>query len=191
MGKTNDQALALLDEMTANNYQWSSERACRPVGVYEIGGFNMLSTKFDAITKRLDQPNMNAVAISSPSCDTGRGGHQTSENLSCIQDAKSNNSISSTTITPSTLVLGKQVENPGRRMEPEEAVIPPTEELTSAPEEVQKEKSYVPPPLYQPSLPFPQRMSSYAKFLKELLSNKRKLEDYETMTLTGERSATL
>ncbi|XP_020266173.1 uncharacterized protein LOC109841631 [Asparagus officinalis] len=32
-------------------------------------------------------------------------------------------------------------------------------------------------------------MSSYAKFLKEVLSNKRKLEEYETVTLTEECSA--
>ncbi|KAJ9166255.1 hypothetical protein P3X46_021033 [Hevea brasiliensis] len=34
-------------------------------------------------------------------------------------------------------------------------------------------------------------MPSYAKFLKEILSNKRRLEDYETMALTEECSALL
>ncbi|XP_057997704.1 uncharacterized protein LOC110662057 [Hevea brasiliensis] len=34
-------------------------------------------------------------------------------------------------------------------------------------------------------------MPSYAKFLKEILSNKRKLDDYETMALTEEYSAIL
>ncbi|XP_021664988.2 uncharacterized protein LOC110653584 [Hevea brasiliensis] len=34
-------------------------------------------------------------------------------------------------------------------------------------------------------------MSSYAKFLKEILSNKRKLEDYETITLIEKCSAIL
>ncbi|KAJ9167432.1 hypothetical protein P3X46_022086 [Hevea brasiliensis] len=81
----------------------------------------------------------------------------------------------------------------------------------------------MPPPLYKPPLPYPQRfqkakldkqfrkflevlkklyinipfidaisqMPSYAKFLKEILSNKRRLEDYETMALTEECSALL
>ncbi|KAJ9145987.1 hypothetical protein P3X46_028310, partial [Hevea brasiliensis] len=34
-------------------------------------------------------------------------------------------------------------------------------------------------------------MPSYAKFLKEILSNKRKLEDHETVALTEECSAIL
>ena len=34
-------------------------------------------------------------------------------------------------------------------------------------------------------------MSAYAKFLKEMLSNKRKLEKYETIALTEECSAIL
>ncbi|KAL5981253.1 hypothetical protein ACLOJK_029174 [Asimina triloba] len=59
-----------------------------------------------------------------------------------------------------SLRRGKQVENPGRRMELEKAVILPNEESTSAPEEIQKEKSYVPPPPYQPPLPFPQRVQN-------------------------------
>jgi len=35
------------------------------------------------------------------------------------------------------------------------------------------------------------QMPSYAKFLKEILSNKRKLEEHETVALTEEYSATI
>jgi hypothetical protein len=35
------------------------------------------------------------------------------------------------------------------------------------------------------------QMPSYAKFLKEILSNKRKLEEHQTMTLTTECSVVL
>lgn len=35
------------------------------------------------------------------------------------------------------------------------------------------------------------QMSSYAKFMKEILSNKRKLEEHETVMLTEECSAIL
>ncbi|KAJ9131933.1 hypothetical protein P3X46_034834 [Hevea brasiliensis] len=89
--------------------------------------------------------------------------------------------------------------------------------------EKEEEEKYVPPPLYKPPFPYPQRfqkakldkqfgkflevlkklyinipftdaisqMPSYAKFLKEILSNKRRLEDYETVALTEECSALL
>ncbi|XP_058724814.1 uncharacterized protein LOC131596224 [Vicia villosa] len=97
----------------------------------------------------------------------------------------------------------------------------PTEPETIAGDEAEKEKPYVPPPPYQPPIPFPQRlaksktegqfkkfvellkqlnitipfteaitqMPSYAKFLKEILSNKKKLKDNETLMLTAECSA--
>ncbi|XP_038707297.1 uncharacterized protein LOC120002610 [Tripterygium wilfordii] len=62
-------------------------------------------------------------------------------------------------------------------------------------------KAYAPqpkvvsPPSYLPSIPFPQhalkQMSNYVKFMKEILSNKRKLEDNETVMLTEECSIIL
>ena len=87
-------------------------------------------------------------------------------------------------------------------------------------ETVEKEKSYVPPPSYKPTIPYPHRLAktknegqfnkfiellkqlhiivlftktitqipSYAKFLKEIMSNKKKLEDDKTMALTSECS---
>ena len=87
--------------------------------------------------------------------------------------------------------------------------------------EKEKEKPYVPPPPYKPSIPYPQRltksktegqfkkfvellkslhlsipfseaitqMPSYAKFLKEILTNKRKIDVDETVALTEECSA--
>ncbi|XP_057994962.1 uncharacterized protein LOC110658808 [Hevea brasiliensis] len=73
-------------------------------------------------------------------------------------------------------------------------------ESTSIQGEVNKEKSkkkkaekeveenYVPSPPYKPPLPYPQR---FQKFLKEILSNKGTLEDYESVALTEECSALL
>ncbi|KAJ9187012.1 hypothetical protein P3X46_002511, partial [Hevea brasiliensis] len=59
-------------------------------------------------------------------------------------------------------------------------------------EEARKTKKLPEP--YQPPLPFPlrfQKMPSYAKFLKEILSKKKKLKDYGTVALTEECSAIL
>ncbi|XP_022863452.1 uncharacterized protein LOC111383569 [Olea europaea var. sylvestris] len=51
------------------------------------------------------------------------------------------------------------------------------------------------PPILTPPLPFPQhaleQMPNYAKFMKEVMSNKRKLEEYETVKLTEECNAIL
>ncbi|XP_050909252.1 uncharacterized protein LOC127123028 [Lathyrus oleraceus] len=82
-------------------------------------------------------------------------------------------------------------------------------------EAVEQEEPYLPPPPYKPFVPYPRRlvksksvgqfkkplnitipfteaitqMPSYAKFLKEILSNKKKIEDNKTVTLTAECSA--
>ncbi|CAJ2663009.1 unnamed protein product [Trifolium pratense] len=93
----------------------------------------------------------------------------------------------------------------------------------SGEEIIEKKKPYIPPPPYQPPIPYPQRfeksksegqfrkfvellkklnitipfteaitqMPSYAKFLKEILTKKKKIEDEEIVMLTAECSAIL
>ncbi|XP_057984631.1 uncharacterized protein LOC131169422 [Hevea brasiliensis] len=53
------------------------------------------------------------------------------------------------------------------------------------------EEKYVPPAPYKPPLPFPQRFQKAQLDKQEILSNKRRLEDYETVALTEECSAIL
>jgi len=69
MSKTEDEAYNLIEEMTLNNFQWSTERAQprRFRGKLEVDAFTLLSAKVDAMTKRLDQMNINAVNSSAPS----------------------------------------------------------------------------------------------------------------------------
>ena len=69
MSKAEDEAYNLIKEMTLNNFQWSAERAKprRVGGKLEVDVFNLLSAKVDAITKRLNQLNVNAVNSSAPS----------------------------------------------------------------------------------------------------------------------------
>ncbi|CAJ2641624.1 unnamed protein product [Trifolium pratense] len=91
----------------------------------------------------------------------------------------------------------------------------------SGEEIIEKKKPYIPPPPYQPPIPYPQRfeksksegqfrkfvellkklnitipfteaitqMPSYAKFLKEILTKKKKIEDEEIVMLTAECSS--
>jgi len=54
--------------MTLNNFQWFTKRAqCRWVGgKLKVDAFTLLSAKVDAMTKRLDQLNVNAINSSAP-----------------------------------------------------------------------------------------------------------------------------
>ena len=69
MSKTEDEAYNLIEEMALNNFQWSPEQAQpRCVGgKLEVDAFTLLSAKVDAMTKRLDQLNVNAANSSAPS----------------------------------------------------------------------------------------------------------------------------
>jgi len=69
MTKTEDEAYNLIEEMTLNNFQWSTERAQprRVGGKLEIDAITLLSAKVDTMTKRLDQMNVNAVSSSAAS----------------------------------------------------------------------------------------------------------------------------
>ena len=64
-----DEARNLIEEMTLNNFQWSTERG-QPKqvgGKLEVDTITLLSAKVDAIIERLDQMNINAVNSSAPS----------------------------------------------------------------------------------------------------------------------------
>ena len=66
MSKTEDEAYNLIKEITLNNFHWSTERAQpkRVGGKLEVDAFTLLSTKVDAMTKRLDQHAVNSSAPS-------------------------------------------------------------------------------------------------------------------------------
>jgi len=69
MSKTEDEAYNLIKEMAFNNFQWSSKRAQpRQVGgKLEVDTFTLLCAEVDAMIKRLDQLNVNAVNSGGPS----------------------------------------------------------------------------------------------------------------------------
>jgi len=73
MSKIEEEAYNLIEEMTLNNYQWSSERG-QPKRVgdkYDIDALTLLIVKMDAMTQRLDKLDVNAVNSCAPSpyCD--------------------------------------------------------------------------------------------------------------------------
>jgi len=72
MRKSIEVAKALLEEMTSNNYHWSSELATpkRASGVYGVDVVDMLASKVDALAQRFDRlgtPSGSQVGSSSGS----------------------------------------------------------------------------------------------------------------------------
>ncbi|XP_078163496.1 uncharacterized protein LOC144558528 [Carex rostrata] len=81
-----DDAYTLIEDMTLNHHQWTSERPTPAApratpGRHKIDAVTLLSAKFDALTKRLDKLNVNAVSTGNLfSCDNcGIGDHSTLE----------------------------------------------------------------------------------------------------------------
>jgi len=68
MSKFKNEAYNLIEEMALNNFQWSTERTQpkRVGGKLEVDAITLLSAKVDAMTKRLDQMNVNAMNSSAP-----------------------------------------------------------------------------------------------------------------------------
>ena len=69
MSNTEDEAYNLIEKMALNNFQWSPKRTQlkRVGGKLEVDAITLLSAKVDAMTKRLDQMNVNIVNSSAPS----------------------------------------------------------------------------------------------------------------------------
>ena len=69
MSKFKNEAYNLIEEMALNNFQWSTERT-QPKqvgGKLEVDAITLLSAKVDAMTKRLDQLNVNTLNSGTPS----------------------------------------------------------------------------------------------------------------------------
>ncbi|XP_078166211.1 uncharacterized protein LOC144560859 [Carex rostrata] len=86
MNRGVDDAYTLIENMALNHHQWTSERSTPAApratpGRHEVDAVTLLSAKFDALTKRLDKLNVNAVSTGNLfSCDNcGTGDHSTLE----------------------------------------------------------------------------------------------------------------
>ncbi|EOX94378.1 Uncharacterized protein TCM_003966 [Theobroma cacao] len=75
--KNPDEAYNLLEEMTFNNYQWSSKRSNskKAVGIHEIDALNALTV----LTKRFDTIGVNVVQNSFITCDLCRDNHSSDQ----------------------------------------------------------------------------------------------------------------
>ena len=80
MSKTPEDALDLFEEMANTQSLWSNERTNTKIaGAKEVDNFAMLNAKLDALTKRMDKVNVNAISTLSSSYELYQGGHPTIE----------------------------------------------------------------------------------------------------------------
>ena len=80
MSKTPEDALDLFEEMANTQSLWSNERTItKKAGAIEVDSLTMLNAKLDALTKRTDKVNVNAISTLSSSCELCQGGHPTIE----------------------------------------------------------------------------------------------------------------
>ncbi|KEH19623.1 hypothetical protein MTR_8g465210 [Medicago truncatula] len=85
MNKTYTATYALIEDMTQNHYQWTSERVIttsspskKEAGMYEISSLDHIAVKVDALTQKFDKMNNSVVthAPVSPPCEVcGMFGH--------------------------------------------------------------------------------------------------------------------
>ncbi|XP_020243612.1 uncharacterized protein LOC109821792 isoform X2 [Asparagus officinalis] len=81
MNKTIDDAYTLIEDMAQNHYQWANERAqTSKGGKYEIDVLDHISSKVDALFKKVKNLSINSVASTSIACEIcGYVGHSTLE----------------------------------------------------------------------------------------------------------------
>ena len=80
MSKIPEDALDLFEEIANTQSLWSNERTItKKAGAIEVDSLTILNAKFDALTKRMDKVNMNAISTLSSSCKLFQGGHPTIE----------------------------------------------------------------------------------------------------------------
>ncbi|XP_039119120.1 uncharacterized protein LOC120255343 [Dioscorea cayenensis subsp. rotundata] len=168
-------AYTLIEEMESNVYQWSFEgsKPVKALGILQDDVVTTLAAQVEAIMKWFDP-------MQSISSDRLPGSLPSNTKINLKES-----------LTGVSLRSGKQllnsVENePKKEIKPSN-IIDLEAQIGEKEKTMEQVKEKSAPPVFQPKLPYP--MPRYAKFLKELLMNKRKLEDVSLVTLSGECSA--
>ncbi|XP_010247584.1 PREDICTED: uncharacterized protein LOC104590568 [Nelumbo nucifera] len=79
--KTPEVAHALIEEMTANNYQWHSERAQvrRQPELHNVDTYTTLSAQIDALSKKIYEMQLAGTHVQTVACEWCGGGHISTE----------------------------------------------------------------------------------------------------------------
>ncbi|KAJ9164304.1 hypothetical protein P3X46_023900 [Hevea brasiliensis] len=166
--KHEDETYELLEKIAKNTHLWSSPRGPAPTqkrqaaGMCDLDPFNMINVEFDALTNVLAKKMEDLSMLRENEKETYESEKQESEKENA---EKCKEKIEEKEEKFQKAKLDKKF---GKFLE----VL---------------KKLYINVPFIDAL----SQMPSYAKFLKEILSNKRKLEDHETVALTEECSAIL
>jgi len=181
MGKSIEAAKALLEEMTSNNYHWSSERATpkRASGVYGVDAIDLLASKVDALAQRFDKlgtPSGSQVGSSSgvmfevgALCEMcGIQGHMAAECHTMYQGVEHANAMQNFNSRPQDNPFSNAY-NPGWRNHPNFSYrnnnpLPPNTPHPQPPG-LQQRAPYNPPLHQQPSQPKSNRESLMEQFI--------------------------
>ena len=81
ISKTPEDAYNLLKTMASNNYQWQGERSAprKVAGLHQVDKWNLLNTKIDMLTKKLEATTKVKNSMAIYSCEFCGGGHSTME----------------------------------------------------------------------------------------------------------------
>ncbi|XP_057250091.1 uncharacterized protein LOC130591172 [Beta vulgaris subsp. vulgaris] len=126
-------------------------------------------------------------------------GKQNEKTDNAIQQIQAQNKLLESQISQLAHQVGQLSKAPGHFPELQDHPLETVQTEKVVENEIVEEEKKEPTPTpirpYTPPVPFPQRtiseMPSYAKFLKDMLSNKRKIEENATVSLTAECSAIL
>ncbi|XP_062103296.1 uncharacterized protein LOC133814340 [Humulus lupulus] len=185
MSKSANEAYELLEEMAMNNYQWPNERGQpkKVAGMMEVDAITMLTAQVAALTKQLQKTTLPSQAMQvQKSCEVcGPKKSQSVEGEKKLDDKKVTEDLKEEEETPPVTI-----EHHVRVPYPQRLRKHNLDKQFAKFLEVFK-KLHI-------NIPFAEaleQMPSYVKFMKKILSNKRKMGDYETVALTEECIAIL
>ncbi|KAH9792938.1 hypothetical protein KPL71_004353 [Citrus sinensis] len=220
MGKTPEATYELLEEIASNNYQWTSERSMprKILGAHNVDVVTALSAQMTALSNKLEHLNVSTIQTqrqqNNPYSNTYNPGWRNHPNLSWNntqntlapppgfqpQEKKSNVEDALTQLTTNMSQFMTKTEttfqNQAASIRNLEVQVGQIANLLSSRQHGSLPSNTETNPKEQVnaiilSSDALEKMPLYAKFMKEMLSNKRKLEEHETVMLTEDCTAIL
>ncbi|XP_058747105.1 uncharacterized protein LOC131620102 [Vicia villosa] len=193
MNKPYPDACALIEDMAQNHAQWGIERAAVEKkesrgGKHEISCMDMMNAKMDALALRVENMSQNPTTMAGiqSECELcGTQGHQTIDwprnpNLSTPEKPKEDAAPKDQVEEPEKPEKQSKPEVGNHTQQPYKPPIPFPQRLKNTKIENQFQKFIKVIEKLHVEIPFTEAIThipSYAKFLKDILSNKQRLDD--------------
>ncbi|KAJ8774906.1 hypothetical protein K2173_019910 [Erythroxylum novogranatense] len=195
MRKTSQEACALLEDMASNSYQWPSERNSGKRGILEVDQVTQLSTQLSALSNQFSKFIEQCKAI------TLRSGKELEEVKPKEKNStQSNDNVGKNTCEEASAPTQVEKEvSSEKKLEGElqTKIIP----KLPYPQRFQRKKIndqfakfleiFKKLEINIPLIEAIEQVPNYAKFIKDIVTKKRRFGDYETVLMTEECSAVL